>query len=111
MTKLRLTLIVLLAVLVVGGSVIVYGFLTQSNNEIENISPYEKLKNYKEDLEKINQYNQKILSELEQKITGIDDPNLEQLTQEIEILKRVINDNKEELEKVIQKLSKMKPNQ
>jgi len=108
---LRLTLVVLLTVLVVGGSVIVYGFLIQNNKEIENISPYEKLKNYKEDLEKINQYHQKILDELEQKIAGIDDPNLEQLTQEIEILKQVINDNKEELEKVIQKLSKMKPDQ
>jgi len=108
---LRLTLVVLLTVLVVGGSVIVYGFLIQNNKEIENISPYEKLKNYKEDLEKINQYHQKILDELEQKIAGIDDPNLEQLTQEIEILKQVINDNKEELEKVIQKLSKMEPDQ
>ncbi|PIW32119.1 MAG: hypothetical protein COW27_05205 [Nitrosopumilales archaeon CG15_BIG_FIL_POST_REV_8_21_14_020_37_12] len=107
----RLTLVVLLTVLVVGGSVIVYGFLIQNNKEIENISPYEKLKNYKEDLEKINQYHQKILDELEQKIAGIDDPNLEQLTQEIEILKQVINDNKEELEKVIQKLSKMEPDQ
>lgn len=111
MAKLRLTLVVLLGVLIVGGSIIGYGFLTnQDNSEIEKISPYKKLQNYKEELEKINQYNQKILGELEQKITGShDNANLEQLNKEIEVLKRVIADNKAELDQVIQKLSKMKP--
>jgi hypothetical protein len=34
-----------------------------------------------------------------------DDVHLEQLNQEIEVLKRIINDNKAELEQVIKKLS------
>lgn len=104
----RLTIIVLITALIIGGSVIGFGFLTnQENPEIEKISPYEKLQNYKEELEKINQYNQKILGELEQKITNSGGENLEQLNKEIEVLKRVISDNKAELDQVIQKLSKM----
>ena len=63
------------------------------------------MQNYKEELEKINQYNQQLLSELEAKMTNSDDVNLEPLKQEIEVLKRVINDNKAELEQVIKKLS------
>lgn len=63
------------------------------------------MQNYKEELEKINQYNQQLLSELEDKMANSDDVNLEQLKQEIEVLKRVISDNKAELEQVIKKLS------
>jgi len=62
------------------------------------------LQNYKEELEKINQYNQQLLSELEAKVAN-SDVHLEQLNQEIEVLKRVINDNKAELEQVVKKLS------
>ena len=40
-------------------------------------------------------------------MANIDDVHLEQLNQEIEVLKRVINDNKAELEQVIKKLSTM----
>jgi len=42
---------------------------------------------------------------LEAKVANSDDIHLEQLNQEIEVLKRVINDNKAELEQVIKKLS------
>src|SRR3970282_2472401 len=103
----RLTIIVLITVLVVGTIVISFGYLTNQNyvQIIEKSDPYEKLQNYKEELEKINQYNQQLLSELESKMTNSDDVNLEQLNQEIEVLKRVINDNKAELEQVIKKLS------
>lgn len=103
----RLTIIVLIAVLVVGTIVISFGYLTNQTyvQIIEKSDPYEKLQNYKEELEKINQYNQQLLSELEAKMTNSDDVNLEQLKQEIEVLKRVINDNKAELEQVIKKLS------
>ncbi len=108
----RLTIIILIAVLVVGGTIIAYGFfLNPDKNETEQKSAYEKLENYKYELEKINQYNQKILSDLEQEITNPDNVNLEQLNKEIEVLKRVIKDNKAELEQVIEKLSKMEPNQ
>ena len=103
----RLTIIVLITVLVVGTIVISFGYLTNQNyvQIIEKSNPYEKLQNYKEELEKINQYNQQLLSELEAKMTNSDDVNLEPLKQEIEVLKRVINDNKAELEQVIKKLS------
>jgi uncharacterized protein HemX len=103
----RLTIIVLIAVLIIGTIVISFGYLTNQNyvQIIEESNPREKLQNYKEELEKINQYNQQLLSELEAKITNSDNIHLEQLNQEIEVLKRVINDNKAELEQVIKKLS------
>jgi len=102
----RLTIIVLIAVLVIGTVVISFGSLTNQNyvQIIEKSNPYEKLQNYKEELEKINQYNQQLLSELEAKVAN-SDVHLEQLNQEIEVLKRVINDNKAELEQVVKKLS------
>ncbi|QUC64692.1 hypothetical protein NsoK4_09835 [Nitrosopumilus sp. K4] len=105
----KLTLIILIAALVIGGSIISYGYLTnqQPIEVVEKSTPYEKLTNYKEELEKINQYNQKILSDLQQQISDSDDENLEQLKQEIQVLKRVIDENKVELDQVIQKLSKM----
>lgn len=102
----RLTIIVLITVLVIGTVVISFGYLTNQNyvQIIEKSNPYEKLQNYKKELEKINQYNQQLLSELEAKMAN-SDVHLEQLNQEIEVLKRVINDNKVELEQVIKKLS------
>jgi len=102
----RLTIIVLITVLIIGTIVISFGYLTNQNyvQIIEKSNPYEKLQNYKEELEKINQYNQQLLSELEAKMAN-SDVHLEQLNQEIEVLKRVINDNKVELEQVIKKLS------
>ena len=114
----RLTIVVLIAVLVIGGSVIGYGFLINQENDGDddnndhlpvNLSPYDKLLNYKDDLEKINQYNQQILNDLEQQIADSEDENLEQLNEEIQVLKRVIRDNTAELEEVIQKLSEINP--
>ena len=104
----KLTIIVLLIVLVVGTIVISFGYITNQNYTqiIEESNPYEKLQNYKNELEKINQYNQQLLSELEDKVRNSDDGHLGQLNQEIEVLKRVISDNKAELEQVIKKLSK-----
>jgi oligoendopeptidase F len=103
----------LIAVLVIGISVIFVGFLfNQEDNEvIDTLTPYEKLEKYKKDLEKINQYNQQILNDLEEKITESDSVHLEQLEKEIEVLKRVISDNKNEIEQVIAKLSEMKNEQ
>ena len=103
----------MIVVLVIGISVISIGFLF--NQEVEDVvaslSPYEKLEKYKEDLEKINQYNQQVLHDLEKNITESDNVHLEQIRKEIEVLKRVINDNKTELEQVIKKLSEMKDEQ
>ena len=109
----RLTIIIVIVALVIGISVISVGFIfNQEENEIvNNLTPYEKLEKYKEDLEKINQYNQQILNDLEKKITESDSIHLEQLEKEVEVLKRVINDNKNEIEQVLTKLSEMKDEQ
>ena len=65
----RLSIVVIIAALVVGGIVAVSGFLT--NQEIRDIpelseisEQYMKLEKYKNELEKINQYNQQVLEEL-----------------------------------------------
>ncbi len=104
----RLFIIVIIVVLVVGTIVISFGYIANQDNpkNIVKSDPYEKLQNYKE-LEKINQYSQKLLSELEDKLIHSDNSSLAQLNQEISVLKRVINDNKLELEQVMTKLSTM----
>ncbi len=108
----RLSIIVLIAVLVVGGIVISLGFVTtQEIVDIPEISnQYEKLGKYKNELEKINQYNQEILQNLENQIKNSDDVPLDQINEEIDVMKRVISENKAELEQVIQKLSQIESN-
>ncbi len=103
----RPSIIVLILAVVIGVSVISFGFMTNQEQEIVGpLSPYEKLVNYKEELEKINQYNQKVLRELQQKIADSDNANL-QLQEEVKVLIKVIGENKAELEQVMQRLSKM----
>ena len=106
-TELKIIIIVLIAVLVIGILVISLGFLTNQNyDEIPEISSqYEKLEKYKNELEKINLHNQKILQDLEEQIRNSDDINLDQINQEIDVIKKVINENKAELEDIIKKLS------
>jgi len=89
--------------------VISLGFLTNEKpvEVSEILTPYEKLEKYKNELEKINQYNLQILEDLKEQIKNSDDVHLDQLNKEIAVLTRVINENKAELEKVIQKLSQM----
>ena len=109
--------IIALIIVIVGGSIFAaLGYFT--NQEFGNIAElpeiknqYEKLENYKIELEKINQNNQKILTDLESQITNSDDENLAQINEEIEVIKRVINENKKELEQVIEKLSEMESDQ
>jgi predicted PurR-regulated permease PerM len=106
---LKSSIVVLISVLAVGGIVIFLGFLTnQEYIEISEISSqYENLEKYKNELEKLNQYNQQILKELEEQFKNSDSINLDQLIEEIEVIKRVVNENREELEQVIQKLSQI----
>jgi len=101
--------IVFIVVLAVGGLVISLGFITNQNyDEIPEISDqYEKLEKYKNELEKINQSNQQILKDLEESIKNSDDVHLEQINEEIAIIKQVIDDNTKELEQIIKKLSQM----
>ena len=105
----RLSIIVLFVVLVAGGIIISLGFITnQEIVEIPEISDqYETLEKYKIELEKINQYNQEILKDLEYQITNSDNVNINQINDEINVVKRVINENKFELEQIIAKLSQM----
>lgn len=103
----KTSFIVLIIVSIIGITIISIGFLTNQHDVVNDLSQYQKLEIYKKELEKINQYNQKLLSDLEKQITESDDANLEQLKKEIEVLKKVIDDNKKELEQVIQKLSEL----
>ena len=105
----RLSIVILISVVVVGSIVIFLGFLTnQEYVQVSEISnQYENLEKYKNELEKINQYNQQILESLEEQIKNSTDIHLVQINEEIEVIKRVVNENKEELEQVIQKLSQI----
>ncbi len=105
----RLSIAVLISVLAVGSVLILLGFLTnQEYVEIPEISnQYENLEKYKNELEKINQHNQQILKDLEEQIKNSTDINLDPINDKIEVIKQVVNENKEELERVIEKLSQM----
>ncbi|MGY5146904.1 MAG: hypothetical protein ACW9W4_02760 [Candidatus Nitrosopumilus sp. bin_7KS] len=105
----RLIIILLIVVLSVGGVIVSLGFLTsQEYIDVPEITnQYEKLESYKNELEKINQQNQKILNDLEKQIKNSDDVHIDQINREIEVIKRVIEENKVELEQVLTKLSKM----
>jgi len=104
---LRLSIIILLAVLIIGSLVVSLGFITnQKIVEVDEISnQYESLEKYRIELEKINQYNQKVLEDLQNQIENSDNEHLEQIKEEINVINRVISDNRAELEQVIQKLS------
>ena len=110
--KLRLTIIIFIVVLIVGSIIITTGFISNSKYvEIPNISnQYENLLKYKNELEKINQYNQEILKNLEYEIKNSDDVNISQINDEINVINRVINENKLELEQIITKLSQIESN-
>ncbi len=105
----RLSIVVLILVLAVGSVLILLGFLAnQEYVEIPEISnQYENLEKYKNELEKINQHNQQILKDLEEQIKNSTDINLDPINDEIEVIKQVVNENKEELERVIEKLSQI----
>ena len=108
----RLTIITLIVVLSIGSIVISLGFLTsQEYIDVPEITnQYEKLESYKNELEKINQQNQKILNDLENQIKNSDDVHIDQINDEIKVIKRVIEENKAELEQVLTKLSQIESN-
>ena len=62
------------------------------------------------ELEKINQHNQEILNDLEYQIKNSDDVNINKINDEINVINRVINENKLELEQIITKLSQIESN-
>ncbi len=103
----RLSIAVLIAAIAIGSIVILVGLTNQEYTEISD--QYKKLENYKIELEKINQHNQQILEDLEKQIKSSDDSSLDQIRKEIDVAKRVIEENKAELERVIERLSKIDP--
>ena len=105
----RLTIIILIAILSVGSIVISLGFLTTPEylDVPEISSQYEKLETYKIELEKINQNYEEVLVDLENQIKNSDDVHIDQINEEIKTIKQVIEVNKAELEQVITKLSQM----
>ena len=110
--KFRSPITILIIVLSIGSIIIATGFISNSKYvdipEIPN--PYENLLKYKNELEKINQYNQEILKNLEYEIKNSDDVNISQINNEIDVINRVINENKLELEQIITKLSQIESN-
>jgi predicted PurR-regulated permease PerM len=106
---LRLSIIIIFAVLAIGSAVIVLGFFT--NQEYVKVSEItnqiENLEIYKSELEKLHQSNLQILEDLETQIINSDDIHLEQINAEIDVIKQVITENKEELEQVINRLSQI----
>ena len=108
----RLTIITLIVVLSIGSIVISLGFLTsQEYIDVPEITnQYKKLESYKNELEKLNQQNQKILNDLENQIKNSDDVHIDQINNEIKVIKRVIEENKAELEQVLTKLSQIESN-
>ena len=110
----RLSIVALVGVLVVGGIIISTGFLTNQNeSEVEVVpiveSQYEKLEKYKNELERINVYNQQVLDDLEEKAKNTTNDNLDQINEEIQIIKDVINANNIDLEEITKELSEMEP--
>jgi predicted PurR-regulated permease PerM len=106
---LRLSIVVIITVLAIVTAVILLGFFT--NQEFIQISEItdqiENLEIYKSELEKLHQSNLQILEDLETQIINSDDIHLEQINAEIDVIKQVITENKEELEQVINRLSQM----
>ena len=108
----RPTIIILVAVVVIGGIVAAVGFLGNEKHIEPSKIPtdYENLQNYKTDLEQINQFNLEVLQDLESQIKNSDNEELNELQEELKVLERVIDDNKKELEEIIDRLAKMESN-
>jgi predicted PurR-regulated permease PerM len=107
--KLRLTITFLIIVLIVSCVIITASLILNSKN-VEISNQYEYLQKYKNELEKINQYNQEILKNLENQIKNSDDVNISRINDEINVINQVINENKLELEQIIIKLSQIESN-
>ena len=107
--KLRLTITFLIIVLIVSCVIITASLILNSKN-VEISNQYEYLQKYKNELEKINQYNQEILKNLENQIKNSDDVNISLINDEIGVINQVINENKLELEQIIIKLSQIESN-
>ena len=107
--KLILIITFLIIALILSSVIITVSFILNSKN-VEISNQYENLQKYKNELEKINQYNKEILKNLENQIKNSDDDNISRINDEINIINQVINENKLEFEQIIIKLSQIKSN-
>ena len=107
--KLKLTILILIIVISIGSIIIATDFFSNLKY-VEISNQYENLLKYKNELEKINKFNQEILKDLEYQITNSDDANISQINNEIDVINRVIIENKLELEQIIVKLSQIESN-
>ncbi len=108
--KLKLTITFLIIVLIIGSIIIVTGFIFNLKYVEITTNPYENSQKYKNELEKINEYNQEILKDLEYQMKNSDDVNISQINDEIDVINKVINENKLELEEIFTKLSQIESN-
>lgn len=105
----RLPVIILIAVLAIGGAVILLGFLNDPEIEEaqEELSAFEKLEQYRDDLIRINEYNIQVLDEVKAA-----DPDTDATTpsgQEIAVLEQVIAQNIAEIQEISEQLAGMVP--
>ncbi len=108
----RLSIIILAAVLVVGGAVITLGFLTEPEAPVsagapEETSAFEKLEKYRDDLIRVNESNREALDEIRAADPGLNETS--QAGQEIEVLEQVIAQNLEEIQNITERLAEMAP--
>jgi predicted PurR-regulated permease PerM len=108
--KLKLTITFLIIVLTIASIIIVTDFIFNSKYVEITTNPYKNLQKYQNELEKINEYNQEILKDLEYQIKSSDDVNISQINNEIDVINNVINENKLELEEILTKLSQIESN-
>ena len=106
----RFIIAILIVVLIVGGAVVTLGFLSsQKYIDVPEISnQYEKLDDYRDELEKLDQNNRQALKDLEEQISDSDDTPLDQINKEIKSMEEAIKENAAELERVITEMSETK---
>lgn len=107
----RLPIMIIIAALVIGGAVISLGFLNEPETEVEEareeLSAFEKLEKYRDDLIRINENNIQVLEEAKavDPDAAADSPS----GQEIAVLEQVIAQNIEEIQEISERLAEMVP--
>ncbi len=106
----RLPIIILVAALAVGGTVITLGFLTEpevAEAPAEEVSAFERLEKYRDDLIKVNESNREALDEIKAADPGLNETS--QIGPEIAVLEEVIAQNMEEIQNITERLAEMVP--
>lgn len=102
----RASVAALIAALVVGAGFVALGYVTNQGIEIvPEQTERQKLELYRDELEKINENNRRMLADLESQIRDSDAVNLERINQEIDAVRQAITENTGELEGIIGQLA------